>query len=31
VDDTKARQQLGFVPTHDLDATLRGVDEEGWP
>jgi UDP-glucose 4-epimerase len=31
VDDTKARSQLGFVAAHDLDATLRAVDEEGWP
>jgi UDP-glucose 4-epimerase len=31
VDDAKARSQLGFVAGHDLDATLRAVDEEGWP
>jgi UDP-glucose 4-epimerase len=31
VDDAKAREQLGFMPRNDLDATLRAVDEEGWP
>ena len=30
VDDTKARVELGYVPAHNLEATLRAVDEERW-
>lgn len=31
VDDAEARERLGFTPMNDLEATLRAVDEEGWP
>ena len=31
VDDTAARQQLGYEPAHDLRDTLLAVDEERWP
>jgi hypothetical protein len=30
VDDTKARTELGYLPAHNLEATLRAVDEERW-
>jgi UDP-glucose 4-epimerase len=30
VDDTKARLELGYAPAHNLEATLRAVDEERW-
>lgn len=30
VDDTRARQDLGYAPERDLEATLRSVDEERW-
>jgi UDP-glucose 4-epimerase len=30
VDDTRARQVLGFAPEHDVTHTLRAVDEERW-
>jgi UDP-glucose 4-epimerase len=30
VDDTKARSELGYVPEHNVEATLRAVDEERW-
>ena len=30
VDDTKARAELGYAPAHNLEATLRAVDEERW-
>jgi UDP-glucose 4-epimerase len=30
VDDTKARNELGYAPAHGLEATLRAVDEERW-
>jgi UDP-glucose 4-epimerase len=30
VDDTKARTELGYAPAHNLEATLRAVDEERW-
>lgn len=30
VDDTKARSELGYVPEHGAEATLRAVDEERW-
>jgi UDP-glucose 4-epimerase len=30
VDDAKARQELGYVPEHGTEATLRAVDEERW-
>ena len=30
VDDGKARAELGYVPEHGLEATLRAVDEERW-
>jgi UDP-glucose 4-epimerase len=30
VDDALARAELGYVPAHDLEATLRAVDEERW-
>lgn len=31
VDDTKARQTLGYRSRFDLDQTLRSIDEEAWP
>lgn len=31
VDDTAARQTLGYEPRHDLRDTLVAVDEERWP
>jgi hypothetical protein len=30
VDDTRARQVLGYAPAHDLVATLSAVDDERW-
>jgi UDP-glucose 4-epimerase len=30
VDDTKARSELGYAPAHNVEATLRAVDEERW-
>ena len=30
VDDTRARQNLGYAPAHDLLATLSAVDDERW-
>lgn len=30
VDDTRARQQLGYRPKFDLSSTLHAVDEERW-
>ena len=30
VDDTKARSELGYLPAHNVEATLRAVDEERW-
>lgn len=30
VDDSKARTTLGYAPQHNLEATLRAVDEERW-
>lgn len=30
VDDAKARSELGYVPEHGVEATLRAVDEERW-
>jgi UDP-glucose 4-epimerase len=30
VDDSKARAELGYAPSHGLEATLRAVDEERW-
>lgn len=30
VDDKKARDELGYAPRHDIEATLRAVDEERW-
>jgi UDP-glucose 4-epimerase len=30
VDDSKAKAELGYVPQHGLEATLRAVDEERW-
>ena len=30
VDDSKARSVLGYAPQHNLEATLRAVDEERW-
>jgi UDP-glucose 4-epimerase len=30
VDDGKARAELGYLPAHGLEATLRAVDEERW-
>jgi UDP-glucose 4-epimerase len=30
VDDSKARTALGYAPQHNLEATLRAVDEERW-
>lgn len=30
VDDSLARRELGYVPAHDLRATLQAVDEERW-
>jgi UDP-glucose 4-epimerase len=30
VDDSKARAELGYVPEHGVEATLRAVDEERW-
>lgn len=30
VDDSRARNELGYHPQHGLEATLRAVDEERW-
>lgn len=30
VDDARARRDLGYAHEHDLEATLRSVDEERW-
>ena len=30
VDDTRAREKLGYSPRYGLDETLRAVDEERW-
>lgn len=30
VDDSRARQVLGYSPRYDLDETLRAIDEERW-
>ena len=30
VDDAKARSELGYAPAHNVEATLRAVDEERW-
>jgi UDP-glucose 4-epimerase len=30
VDDTRAREVLGYQPGHDLEQTLHAVDEERW-
>jgi len=30
VDDTKARTEIGYAPRHNLEATLRAVDDERW-
>ncbi len=30
VDDALARQTLGYAPKHDLESTLRAVDQERW-
>jgi UDP-glucose 4-epimerase len=30
VDDSKARGELGYLPAHGAEATLRAVDEERW-
>ena len=30
VDDTKARTEIGCAPRHNLEATLRAVDDERW-
>jgi UDP-glucose 4-epimerase len=30
VDDGRARSELGYSPAHDLEETLRAVDEERW-
>jgi UDP-glucose 4-epimerase len=30
VDDSRARSELGYAPAHDLESTLRAVDEERW-
>jgi len=30
VDDTRARSVLGYAPQHNLEATLRAVDQERW-
>jgi UDP-glucose 4-epimerase len=30
VDDAKARQHLTYSPEHDVEATLRAVDDERW-
>ncbi|HEX6273209.1 MAG TPA: NAD-dependent epimerase/dehydratase family protein [Polyangiaceae bacterium] len=30
VDDARARQELGYAPEHDIERTLRAVDEERW-
>jgi UDP-glucose 4-epimerase len=30
VDDRRARQVLGYFPRHNLEQTLRAVDEERW-
>jgi len=31
VDDTSAKETLGYAPAHDLRETLIAVDEERWP
>ncbi|MCC6217421.1 MAG: NAD-dependent epimerase/dehydratase family protein [Polyangiaceae bacterium] len=31
VDDSRAREVLGYRPRHDLEQTLAAVDEERWP
>ncbi|HEX6763863.1 MAG TPA: NAD-dependent epimerase/dehydratase family protein [Polyangiaceae bacterium] len=30
VDDSRAKSVLGYAPGHDLESTLRAVDEERW-
>jgi UDP-glucose 4-epimerase len=30
VDDGRARRELGYSPQHDIEETLRAVDEEQW-
>jgi UDP-glucose 4-epimerase len=30
VDDGRARRELGYAPEHDIERTLRAVDEERW-
>jgi UDP-glucose 4-epimerase len=30
VDDSRARSELGYAPAHDIESTLRAVDEERW-
>jgi UDP-glucose 4-epimerase len=30
VDDSRARNELGYAPAHDIESTLRAVDEERW-
>jgi UDP-glucose 4-epimerase len=30
VDDRRARSELGYAPRHDIEQTLRAVDEERW-
>jgi hypothetical protein len=30
VDDSRAKGELGYLPAHDIESTLRAVDEERW-
>jgi UDP-glucose 4-epimerase len=30
VDDSRAKNELGYSPAHDIESTLRAVDEERW-
>ncbi len=30
VDDSRAKSELGYAPAHDIESTLRAVDEERW-
>ena len=30
VDDSRARAELGYAPEHDIESTLRAVDQERW-
>ena len=30
VDDSRAKRELGYAPAHDIESTLRAVDEERW-